>query len=281
MNLKKIITVLAGNTLYALAVALFILPGGLITGGTTGMALVFWHQFGIPVSAFVGVFNLLMFAAGVLALGRAFAFTTLISTFYYPFILGVFQGLLGKTAITGDRMLSTIFAGLLIGVGIGLVIRAGASTGGMDIPPLILNKKWKLPVSMTMSVFDCLILLFQMVFSNKEQILYGILLVLLYTMVLDKVLLIGQNQMQVKIISEKYEEISNAIQTSMDRGATLLASQGGHLRRESFVVLTVISGRELSRLNELVMKLDPDAFMVINQVNEVRGRGFTLHKEYR
>lgn len=281
MNLKKIITVLAGNTLYALAVALFILPGGLITGGTTGMALVVWHQFGIPVSVFVGVFNLLMFAAGALVLGKAFAFTTLISTFYYPFILGVLQGLLGQTAITEDRMLATVFAGLFIGAGIGMVIRAGASTGGMDIPPLILNKKWKLPVSVTMSGFDCLILLSQMVFSDKEQILYGILLVLLYTMVLDKVLLIGQNQMQVKIISEKYEEISNAIQTTMDRGATLLSSQGGHLRKESFLVLTVISGRELSKLSELVMKQDPDAFMVINRVNEVRGRGFTLHKEYR
>lgn len=281
MNMKKIATVLAGNTIYALAVSLFILPGGLITGGTTGLALVAHHQSGIPVAAFVGGFNILMFAAGALVLGKSFAFTTALSTFYYPFILGVFENLFGHAALTGDRMLATIFSGLLIGVGIGLVIRAGASTGGMDIPPLILNKKWNLSVSMTMSVFDCLILLSQMIFSNKEQILYGILLVLLYTRVLDKVLLIGRNQMQVKIISGKYAEISMAIQSRMDRGTTLLASEGGHLRNASYTVLTVISGRELSRLNELVMGMDPNAFMIINQVNEVRGRGFTLHKEYR
>lgn len=281
MNVKKIATVLAGNTIYALAVSLFILPGGLITGGTTGLALVASHQLGIPVAVFVGGFNILMFGAGALVLGRAFAFTTLISTFYYPIILGVFENLLGQTAMTGDRMLATVFSGLLIGGGIGMVIRAGASTGGMDIPPLILNKKWNLSVSMTMSVFDCLILLSQMIFSDKEQILYGILLVIIYTTVLDKVLMIGRNQMQVKIVSEKYEEINQAIQSKMDRGTTLLASEGGHLRKASYTVLTVISGRQLSKLNELVMGIDPSAFMIVNRVNEVRGRGFTLHKEYK
>lgn len=281
MNMKKIITVLAGNTLYALAVSLFILPNGLITGGTTGLALVAQYKLGIPIAAFVGVFNVVMFAAGAAVLGKAFAFTTIISTFYYPFILGVFEGLFGSAPITGDTMLATVFAGLLIGAGIGMVIRAGASTGGMDIPPLILNKKFRLPVSMTMSVFDCLILLTQMVFAGKEKILYGILLVLLYTMVLDKVLMIGQNQMQVKIISEQCEIISEAIQNRMDRGTTLLLIEGGHLRKASYAVLTVVSGRELSKLNELVMGLDSNAFMIINQVSEVRGRGFTLHKEYK
>ena len=281
MNMKKIITVLAGNTLYALAVSLFILPNGLITGGTTGLALVAQYKLGIPIAAFVGVFNVVMFVAGAAVLGKAFAFTTIISTFYYPFILGVFEGLFGSSPLTGDTMLATVFAGLLIGAGIGMVIRAGASTGGMDIPPLILNKKFRLPVSMTMSVFDCLILLTQMVFAGKEKILYGILLVLLYTMVLDKVLMIGQNQMQVKIISEQCEIISEAIQNRMDRGTTRLLIEGGHLRKASYAVLTVVSGRELSKLNELVMGLDSNAFMIINQVSEVRGRGFTLHKEYK
>lgn len=281
MDMKKIATVLAGNTIYALAVSLFILPGGLITGGTTGLALVAYNQFNIPVAAFVGVFNIVMFIAGVMVLGKAFAFTTLISTFYYPFILGVFERVLGKSGLTDDRMLGTVFAGILIGVGIGMVIRAGASTGGMDIPPLILNKKKHLSVSLTMSVFDCMILLSQMIFSNKEQILYGILLVLIYTMVLDKVLLIGRNQMQVKIVSDKYDEINQIIQEKMDRGTTLLGSEGGYMRHASYTVLTVISGRQLSKLNELVMSIDPQAFMIINKVNEVRGRGFTLHKEYR
>lgn len=281
MNLKKIATVLAGNTVYALAVSLFILPNGLITGGTTGLALVAHAKLGIPIALFIGIFNIIMFVAGAFVLGRAFALTTMISTFYYPFILGVFEKLSGNMVITQDRMLATVFSGLLIGAGIGMVIRAGASTGGMDIPPLILNKKWNLSISQTMSVFDCLILLSQMIFSNLEQILYGILLVLLYTMVLDKVLMTGRNQMQVKVISKKYDQISQEIQRRMDRGTTLLASEGGHLRESSFAVLTVISGRQLPKLNELVLEIDPHAFMIINQVTEVRGRGFTLHKEYK
>ncbi|MBE5989556.1 uncharacterized membrane-anchored protein YitT (DUF2179 family) [Lacrimispora xylanisolvens] len=281
MNLKKIATVLAGNTVYALAVSLFILPNGLITGGTTGLALVAHAKLGIPIALFIGVFNIIMFAAGAFVLGKAFALTTLISTFYYPFILGVFEKLSGNMVITQDRMLATVFSGLLIGAGIGMVIRAGASTGGMDIPPLILNKKWNLSISQTMSVFDCLILLSQMIFSSMEQILYGILLVLLYTMVLDKVLMTGRNQMQVKVISNKYDQISQEIQRRMDRGTTLLASEGGHLRESSFAVLTVISGRQLPKLNELVLEIDPNAFIIINQVTEVRGRGFTLHKEYK
>ncbi len=281
MNLKKIATVLAGNTVYALAVSLFILPNGLITGGTTGLALVAHAKLGIPIALFIGVFNIIMFVAGAFVLGKAFALTTMISTFYYPFIMGVFEKLSGNMVITQDRMLATVFSGLLIGAGIGMVIRAGASTGGMDIPPLILNKKWNLSISQTMSVFDCLILLSQMIFSNMEQILYGILLVLLYTMVLDKVLMTGRNQMQVKVISKKYDQISQEIQRRMDRGTTLLASEGGHLRESSFAVLTVISGRQLPKLNELVLQIDPNAFMIINQVTEVRGRGFTLHKEYK
>lgn len=279
--MKKIITILAGNTLYALAVALFILPNNLITGGTTGIALVFQNQMGIPVSVFVAIFNVVMFLAGAVVLGKTFALTTVLSTFYYPFILGVFERLFGGAGMTDDVMLATIFAGLLIGAGIGLVIRSGASTGGMDIPPLILNKKLRLPVSMTMSVFDCLILLAQMLFANKEQILYGVLLVLLYTTVLDKVLMIGRNQMQIKIISESYEVISEVIQKKLDRGTTLLHSEGGHMRQAAYTVLTVVANREISKVSEIVMAIDPNAFMIINQVSEVHGRGFTLGKEYK
>lgn len=278
--MKKIVTVLIGNTLYALAVALFILPAGLITGGTTGIGLVVQNQFGIPVAGFVAVFNILMFVIGAAALGKVFALTTLISTFYYPLILGVFQKVFVQP-VTQDKMLAAIFAGLLIGAGIGMVIRAGASTGGMDIPPLVLNKKCHLPISLTLPAFDCLILLLQMLSSDKEQILYGILLVLFYTAVLDKVLLIGRNQMQVKIISDSYETVSRVILEKMDRGVTLFAIEGGHSREAGYAVLTVVSGRELPRLNDLVMEIDENAFMIINQVNEVRGRGFTLLKEHR
>lgn len=280
MNMKKILMILLGNTLYALAVTLFVLPNHLITGGTTGLALAAQHFFGVPIAVFVAVFNILMFLLGLAALGKLFALTTVLSSFFYPFILGQLQRLLGNQPLTDDHLLAAIFSGLLIGVGIGMVIRAGASTGGMDIPPLVLNKKFRLPISATMYAFDCLILLCQILFSNTEQVLYGLLLILIYTVVLNKVLLLGTGQMQVKIISKDYQEINREIQTKLDRGTTLLKIIGGYREEESWAVLTVVSGRELPKINDLVMGIDKQAFMIINQVNEVKGRGFTLPKKY-
>lgn len=277
---RNLVWIFAGNTIYALAVTMFILPGGLITGGTTGLAMFFYNQFGIPIQLFVSIFNVLMFILGAVILGKKFAFTTIISTFYYPFILSVFQRLPDLSGITGDKMLSVIFAGLMIGAGIGSVLRVGASTGGMDIPPLVLNKKLGLPISLVMNVLDVGILLLQMVFADKEGVLYGILLVLIYTTVLNKVLLMGSSRMQVKIVSERHEEVNEAIASELDRGVTLMKSRTGHLKRDGYVVLTVVSNRELVRLNQLIQKIDPKAFIIINQVNEVRGRGFTLNKKY-
>ena len=279
-QLKSIFWILVGNTMYALAITIFILPNGLITGGTTGLALFFYHQFGVPLQGFVTVFNVVMFVLGAAVLGKKFALTTVISTFYYPFILSVFQSLTALGKVTEDNLLAVIFSGLLIGAGIGVVIRAGASTGGMDIPPLVLNKKMGLPVSMTMNGMDTAILLLQIVFTDKEMVLYGILLVLAYTSVLNRVLLLGQAKMQVKIVTERYEEINQAIARDLDRGVTLFRSRTGHLKRDGYVVMSVVNNRELVQLNQLIQKIDPQAFIVIHQVNEVRGRGFTLKKEY-
>ena len=279
-QLKSIFWILVGNTMYALAITIFILPNGLITGGTTGLALFFYHQFGVPLQGFVTVFNVVMFVLGAAVLGKKFALTTVISTFYYPFILSVFQSLPALGKVTEDNLLAVIFSGLLIGAGIGVVIRAGASTGGMDIPPLVLNKKMGLPVSMTMNGMDTAILLLQIVFTDKEMVLYGILLVLVYTSVLNRVLLLGQAKMQVKIVTERYEEINQAIARDLDRGVTLFRSRTGHLKRDGYVVMSVVNNRELVQLNQLIQKIDPQAFIVIHQVNEVRGRGFTLKKEY-
>lgn len=276
----KLLLVLAGNTLYALGVALFLLPAGLITGGTTGLGLVAEHFFHVPLTAFVAVFNLAMFLVGLLVLGKVFALTTIISSFYYPFILEVIQRTIGEVRLTDDPLLATVLAGLMIGAGIGMVIRAGASTGGMDIPPLVLQKKLNIPVSLSLYVFDCGILLLQALFSNVEQVLYGLVLVLLYTLTLNKTLMLGTGQMQLKVISSHYEEISREIQQKMDRGVTLFTSAGGYAGQEGSTVLTVVDRRELPKVTELVSQVDPDAFMVVSQVNEVRGRGFTLPKRY-
>ncbi len=278
-SLKRIMWVLIGNTIYSCGIAAFVLPNDLITGGTTGIALILEHYFGLPIGLSVAIFNIVMFILAILILGKSFALTALISTFYFPWILSQFQKVQFIQNMTDDFLLGSIFAGLMLGLGVGLVIRAGASTGGMDIPPLILNKKFGLPVSIGLYVFDFTILIIQMSFRDKERILYGILLVLIYSTLVDKVLLMGKTQMQVKIISDHYEEINKVIQEKLDRGSTFFKTESGYLRKDSFAIMTVVSSRELPKLNELVLEIDKQAFIVINQVNEVMGRGFTLHKQ--
>lgn len=280
-NLKNLFLIFLGNTIYATAIVVFILPNKLITGGTTGLGLSFQHYLGLPLSKFVLIFNVLMFLLGAAILGKKFALTTLVSSFYYPIILSVLVKIPGIDTITDDKMLATVCGGMMIGFGIGIVLRAGASTGGMDIPPLVLNKKFGLSVSVMLNVFDFLILILQMSFADKERIIYGILLVMIYTMILDKVLLMGTTKTQVKIMTKKYEELNQAIQEKLDRGTTLVYTQTGYLREERPMVLTVVSNRELMRLNQIVQEIDHNAFMIIGNVNEVKGRGFSLQKEYK
>ena len=278
---KNILLVLAGNALYALAVDMFVLPCGLITGGTTGLALATRYWLDVPVAGFVLVSNIIMFVVGALAMGRWFAFNTALSTFCYPLFLDLFARIPGIDSFTRDPMLGTVFAGVLIGVAIGLVIGAGASSGGMDIPPIVLNKYFGLPVGAVMYLLDFVILIGQMVFADKEQILYGILLVLLYTVILEKVSVLGHSKIQVKILSEKNDDIRRIILRVLDRGCTVLHAQTGYTGTERDMLLTVVTNRELAKLNHLVLETDPQAFIVISSVNEVHGRGFTLQKIYK
>lgn len=280
-KLSSILFVVLGNMLYALTVKLFLLPSGLITGGTTGIALTINHYFSVPISLFVLCFNILMLLAGLFILGRQFALSTLVSTFLYPVALEAFEQLFGNCMITDDILLCTIFSGLGIGASLGIVIRSGASTGGMDIPPLILQKSFRIPVSASMYAFDILILLSQALFRPVDKLLYGILMIFIYTMVLDKMLLMGAARTEVKIISSKSDEIRSAILSQIDRGVTMLDGEGGYLQTKSQIILSVISNRELPKVEKLIRSIDPESFLIISHVKEVSGRGFSMKKQYR
>ena len=278
---EKLGMIVFGNFLYALAVTLFIVPNQLITGGTTGLALFFNRMAGIPISAFVSVFNITMFLLGAWVLGKQFAVTTVLSTLVYPLLLGLLEGAGVAGFVMEERLVAVLYAGLLIGAGIGVVMRAGASTGGMDIPALILKKKRNINVSATIYLCDCVILALQMMSSDAYAILYGILLILVYTLVLDKVLMLGGARMQVKIVSREYDTINRLLAEKIDCGTSLLHMETGYLHQEQNLVLAVISNRDLPRVNQLVLGVDPEAFIIVSQINEVRGRGFTLNKVYR
>lgn len=273
-------SILFGNALYSLAVALFLEPSGLITGGATGIALAIGRLTGLPVSGLLLFINLAMLVWGWAVLGRAFALNTLASSVLSPAFLGLFEGLLAGRVLTEDIFLCTVFAGLGIGVALGLVIRSGASTGGLDIPPLVLNKWFKLPVSATMLTFDIAVLLMQAMFSPVQQVLYGIVMVLIHTIVMDKMLMLGASRTEVKIVSSQSDAICAAILAQLDRGVTILHGEGGYTREPSAVLLSIVSNRELPRLEKLAHSIDPTCFLIVSHVTEVSGRGFSLDKDY-
>lgn len=272
--------VLLGNLLYAFGIAMFILPGGLITGGTTGIALFVNRMSGFPVSAFVLIFNAVMFAVGFFVFGWKFAANTLISTVSYPVALELIMRIANGYTLTNDLILCTVFGGICVGGAIGLVVRAGASSGGMDIPPLVLNSYFKIPVSRSIYMFDMLILLLQATGSTGEQILYGILLVIVYSIVLDKCLMLGTAKMQLKVVSDKIGEIRSAVLTDIDRGVTMIKSETGYMGQQTEMLLTVVSMRELAKTEKLIHAVDENAFVIISRVSEVSGRGFSSKKRY-
>ena len=275
------LSIIAGNALYALTVVLFLVPSGLITGGATGIALGVNRALGLPVSGVLFVINMTMLAVGWALLGRRFAITTIASTVLSPMFLALWERVFADFVLTNDIVLNTIFAGFGVGISLGITIRSGASTGGMDIPPLVLNKYLHIPVSVSMMVFDMLILCLQAAFSPLQQCLYGIVLVIVYTVVLDKVLIFGTTRTEVKIISRYADEIRDAILSQLDRGVTVLHGEGGYSREQEQVLLSVITNRQLPRLEKLAKLIDPACFMIVSHVTEVSGRGFSLEKDYQ
>ncbi len=242
--------VLCAGIMIGVAIGI-VIKCGASTGGMDIPPLVINKKVGIPVSVSMYFFDFLILLSQMLFTNKEMVLYGILLVMTYTLVL--------------DNV---------------LVIKCGASTGGMDIPPLVINKKVGIPVSVSMYFFDFLILLSQMLFTNKEMVLYGILLVMTYTLVLDNVLVMGKSQTQVKIVSKEYEKINTMISTEIDRGTTLLHAETGYMKNEYPVVLTVISNRELPALNSKVLEIDPNAFMIVSKVNEVHGKGFTFKKEY-
>ena len=284
LNWKKWISlamVLVGNFLYALSVKLFVLPANLMSCGTTGIALVVRELTGLPISWFVLGFNLAMLALGWWILGRQFAMTTVLSSLMYPLMLELLNQILGDVDITQNMLLSVVFAGLGLGLSLGIVLRAGASTGGMDIPPLILEKFFRIPVSASLWAFDFCILVSQVFFHALEDLLYGVLLILVISRTLNKVMLFGTSKTEVKIVSRKALQIRDEVLSRVDRGVTLLHGEGGYLHESTEVILSIVSNHELPKIEGLARQIDPECFMIISRVTEVWGRGFSLGKHHK
>lgn len=277
--LKSLPMVALGNTVMAAAIVLFILPAGLITGGTAGLGIIMQHLTGMSLPVFSAIFNVTMFLLGLVCLGKTFAATTLVSTVLSPVMLAVMQYIVGDLVICEDVLLCVLFGGILVGVAIAMVVRAGSSTGGMDIPPLLLQKFAGIPVSRSLYAFDLFIIAGQTVLVAPDMLLYGVLMVLVYTVVIDKLMAQGDAQIQLQIVSEESDAIRRAILQDVDRGVTLLHGQTGYFQQETDVLFTIISPRERHRTEQLIRRIDPHAFIIISHVTRVSGGGFSEAKK--
>lgn len=278
--IKSNIKILLGNLIYALGIVLFIIPGGLITGGTTGIGLALKNAFGLDVSIVIGIFNVLMFILGYIFFGKKFALGTTVSTVSYPIFLFILEKIIGDFELTNDILLCTIFGGLLLGISIALIIRTGGSTGGIDIPLLILQNKTGLPLSKSLYVVDSIILLLQSFFTSRIGVLYGILLVIIYTYTIDKFLSSGEIRNELEIVSEKHKEIKEKIMSDLDRGVTIYHGETGKLGKKINILIVVVSPREVFFAEKLILDIDPEAFIINHRITHVHGRGFSKEKVY-
>lgn len=233
----------------------------------------------MDTATIVLILNLLALLLGGIVLGKKFLLTTVASSLLYPVLLGLMQKIPGITTITNNSLLATLFAGVLMGISLGMVLRVGASTGGMDVVTLVFHKWFHLPVSVLVYLTDFIVLGGQAIFSEPEQILYGIVLLVLETLVLNQVMLLGQSQIQIFVISKHFEEIRQKILLELHAGATMMLIETGCAAIQQKGVLCVIPPRKLHAAKELVHSIDPEAFMTVTQIKEVRGQGFTLERQ--
>jgi len=275
----KIFLILFGNLLLAVGVSLFVSPYGMITGGVGGIALLIEKLTFIPMTLAAMVLNLLLFLLGLCFLGKSFAVTTILSTFAYPVFLSILESIPALQNLCDDILLAALYSGLLMGAGIGLVMREGSSTGGMDIPPLIVHKKTKLSLALLVAVCDYAVLLLQVPFHSVSEILYGILSTLISSLTINQVILSANDKVQVMIITPAYAEVREQL-IRMDMGVTLLEAKSGLEQRELQTILSVFPQRRLVSVQEAVLNIDPNAFLITSRVAEVHGRGFTKARFY-
>ena len=272
--------ILAGNMLLGFAVAAFILPSGVIMGGATGVGIVLARFIPLDTATIVLCVNLMALALGWAVLGWRFVVATIASSLLYPIFLGAAQRIPGIDQLTADPLLAALLGGGLVGIAVGLVMRVGSSTGGTDVVNLVLHKWTHIPVSAAVYLTDIVIMVAQALFSDPEQILYGVVLLVVETIALDRVMLLGQSQIQLFVVSSQYEKLRQKCLTELQAGTTMVYIETGRTRTLQRGVLCVIPPRKLYAAQALIQSVDPHAFLTITQIKEVRGQGFSSERIY-
>lgn len=271
--------IVLGNIILSIGVGIFVLPSNILTGGVAGVAVALEPFLHIQPSIMINVLTVALFLVGSLFLGKKFAMNTVISSILYPALLTLISANFHEQ-VTDNPILCSVYAGVFVGTGVGLVFRAGASTGGMDIPPLIINKFTGIPLPTLVLITDGITVCLGILAYGFEAALIGLISVYLSSMMVNKVLTIGGHDAKnVMIISNKYEEIMSSIYTEINRGATIIEATGGYTREKRPVIMVVVPKKQLPPLNRLITHIDPEAFVVVTDTTEVQGLGFSYQEE--
>ena len=280
-NQKLFLSVLLGNAMLAFAICAFVVPYGIMLGGSSGIALTIQHFLpNLPLSVITAVVNILLFFLGWIFLGKQFALTTLLSTIIYPLEMALFEFLPVAGLFKEDILVCGVVCGALIGLGIGLVVRAGGSTGGMDIPPCIVNKYFGVPVGTALWFFDTAIVLMQVAFRGIDNVLMSILVIAITSVTINKALVSGERKVQILIISPEYEQIRQMVLDKMDCGVTMLDIETGYEGNTQKAILSVVYARLYPQIRDAALALDSQAFVIASEVTNVNGRGYTLERNY-
>ncbi len=279
----NLLMIVLGSAIFAVGFDLFLEPSGINGGGVSGIAMLVVYAVDakwLTVGLLSAIINIPLFLFGFKQIGKYFFFGSLLGMLVSSVGFDLFAKIL--PVVEMDPLLAAIFGGVSVGAGLGLVFLAGASTDGTDIAARLLKLKLRnFPIGKLMLGMDLVIAVATgIVYKQFTNTLYSIVTLYLSSIVLDKVVY-GMDYSKVAlIISDKYEEIAVAIDTRLDRGVTLLQGQGFYKRSDKYVLLSAIKRKQLAQLKELVMTIDPAAFLILQDAQQVLGDGFKRYDRF-
>ncbi len=277
MKLKNVAFILLGSAIFAFGLVHFNMENKLAEGGFTGITLLLYFLFGIDPSISNLVLNIPLFFIGWKLLGRTTFFYTILGTVSLSVFLWIFQRYGFHIPLNNDLTLAALFAGVFIGVGLGIIFRYGGTTGGVDIIARLVYKYKGVSMGKTMFLFDSFVIFLSLLtYLPYREGMYTLVAVFVGARVIDFLQEGAYAAKGATIISEKSDVISEKIMTEMERGVTILKGIGSYTKRERDVLYCVVAKNELSRLKSIITSVDPYAFVAISDVHDVHGEGFTL-----
>jgi uncharacterized membrane-anchored protein YitT (DUF2179 family) len=268
--------ILAGAFIMASGFVLFITPHNIVPGGVYGIAIVIHHYTGFPIGMTALAFDIPLTLIGIRVLGPRFGIKTVVGFVLTAVFVDSLTYLWGvKALVPDDILLSSVFGGVFIGFGLGLIFKSKATSGGSDIVAMIISKYTRLPLGQLMIYVDSVIVVAGLLaFQDWKIPLYSLIVIYITGRVIDLVLQGISYEKTLFIISEKHEEIRNKIINDLNRGGTYLRGEGMYNNKERTIIYTVLTRRELAILQDFIHKTDPEAFLTVINANEILGNGF-------